>query len=64
MNLQIFILTGEEDRVILDRRYVIVAGKAPDINLQDIVDDAVGYAKEDEMNLEAKRLIQQDKAES
>lgn len=67
MKLQIFILDDNDDRVIIDRRYAIIEGNAPEINLQEIVNDAISYTtvnSEDEINLEAKRLIQQDKAES
>ncbi len=67
MKIQIFILDGHEDRVLIDRRFAVIDGNAPRINLQDIVDDAVKQVtkkKVDAMELEARRLIAQDKENS
>lgn len=42
MILQLFILDpNDKDRVIVDRKYVITNEKAPDVNLQDVVDEGV-----------------------
>lgn len=45
MKLQIFIETGEGS-VVIDKTFQIIDERAPSINLQDIVDEAVQSLKE------------------
>lgn len=67
MKLQIFIIDENDDKILVDKTYRIAENNSPFPELQDIVDDA--YARliekqEDEIKVEAERLIKQDKAES
>lgn len=55
MKLHLFI-KGEGDYVYIEKEYTIKNDMAPDINLQDLVDDAVKYEQDRETLIEAQRL--------
>jgi hypothetical protein len=66
MKIQIFVETGEGE-ILIDRTFMVIDERAPDINIQEIVDDAIKHERmllEDEVKVEAQRLVEQDKAQS
>jgi len=56
MKMQIFI-EGERGEILIDRSYGIMNEKAPNIYLQDLIDDAIEYQKDSDLRMEANQLV-------
>jgi len=64
MKIQIFIETAE-GAILIDRSYLVRDGNAPQIDMQDLVDDAIKYKEQRDKELvdEANILVRNDLAD-